>query len=95
MKTLSIILLLASIGWACDEGCTEWKDSCACEAKKGSAPEETNYASDEEPPKHPQPEWERGLVNVIRVPELSAQDHAYDQEKAKADLEGKKAAGIK
>lgn len=97
MKTM-ILLLLASSVWAvqCEKGCSEWEGVCACDAPKASSSEpEQNYASDEKPSKHPEPAYQRGEVNIVNVPNTAEEDIKIDQEKAKADAEGRKAAGLK
>lgn len=93
MKMLNIAVAFTAVAVTCPENCMPYKDSCACEAKQATVPE-VDYTSDEKPRKGQQPEWETGEVKVIQVPNLAAQDAEWDREKAKADLEGKQAAGI-
>lgn len=95
MKTIALLLLLSSVAIACDKGCTEWEGICACDAPKASSQEpEINYASDEKPSKHPEPAYQRGEVNIVEAENMGTQDMKIDQEKAQADLDGKKAAKI-
>lgn len=77
----------------CPTNCYEYKGDCACDAPVHSA-KDTYQPSDEKPRKSQQPEWETGEVKAIQVPNLAAQDAEWDREKAKADLEGKQAAGL-
>lgn len=94
MKTIAPLLLVATaLAVDCPKNCEEWEGVCACDAPKATVPE-TDYSSDEKPPCHPQPEWERGIVNTVTVPNLAAEDAKMDREKAEADAEGKRAAGI-
>lgn len=93
MRMLNIAVALTASALVCPENCTPYKDSCACEAPKSSAPE-VDYASDEKPRQGQQPEWETGEVKVIQVPNLAAQDAEWDREKAEADRQGRRAAGL-
>jgi len=98
MKTI-VLLLLASNVFAvvCPTNYTEWEGVCAqLDAPRDKSTEpEINYASDEKPSRHPEPEWQRGEVKIAVIRNLAAEDIHMDQEKAQADAEGKAAAGIK
>lgn len=89
-----IMLLLAAPVIACNKGCTEYEGNCACD----QAPEkavQTFVPSEDKPSHHPQAAWERGEVKADTPPSLAASDAKLDQERAKADAEGKKDAGLK
>lgn len=91
--SLLIGLLLAMPAVACDKGCEDHDGVCACSAvPEQAAP--TVQPSDEKPPHNPQPESEMGNMIIDMPPSLAAQDAKLDQEKAKADAEGKRKAQI-
>lgn len=93
MKTL-ILMFIASLASAtCPAGTVA--DSGACRyLNEASAEDNAKWVSDEKPPKHPEPAWQRGEVKAIAAPSALAEDLRSDEEKANADREGKMAAGV-
>lgn len=96
MRVLVIALLMASpVFPSCPNGFTAYgKDVCVQELKPEAAPD-VYRVSDEEPPRHPEPAYQRGEVTVDMPTSTAAQDVKMDKERDKADAEGKKAAGIR
>lgn len=87
---------VASMAFACNKGCQEHQGVCVCDAAPvEEAPRVTaGVVSDEKPPRHPQPAYERGDVIADMPPNLIAQDAKVDREIKAAVFEGKKAAGL-
>jgi hypothetical protein len=91
MKWFTLLCLLPVSAVACREGFTPSDTPGVCVEK---SVEVTNpaWVSDERPP---QSGWNPDRSNAVSAPELTAQDIKADQEKAQANRDGKKAAGIK
>ncbi len=89
-----IVGLLASTSVACEKGCEEHSGVCACDARPDVEAESYAKPSDEKPRRSQQPEWQTGEVNASLAPSKASDDAKMDQEKTKADAEGKKAAGL-
>lgn len=80
---------------ACGTGCEEHQGVCACEQKPiGSSAAEEAKPSDEKPRRSQQPEWQTGEVKADTPQSQAGADANLDTAKAKADAEGKKAAGL-
>lgn len=79
---------------ACDPGCEEHYGVCACDQKPVADTTPPIQPSDEEPPKDKMPSYQREGVKADMPESLSAQDAKADMERAQADSEGKKAAGL-
>lgn len=95
MKTLAI-LLLSSVAVACPSGTILYQGMCAdVPAPKDTVPVPEVKPSDEKPSHHPEAAWERGEVNAATPPSLVTEDAKLDQQKAQAEEQGKKAAGLK
>lgn len=77
----------------CGKGCTEWEGVCACDQAAFKA-EPVNAASDEAPRKGQIREWESGEIKADMPVSLVAADAKLDAEKAEADAEGKRNAGL-
>lgn len=101
MKTtiLTVLVFLPSFVLACAKGCTEYEGNCACEPPSADtqtlAPMPQGVVSDEKPSRHPEPAWQRGEVHADTPPSVAAKDALADEEKAKAEADGKAAAGLK
>ncbi len=95
MKTIIVILLLSvSSAWAtCNTGCYEYNGICACDIRPISAP--PVQPSDEKPPRDKMPSYQRDGVKVIDIPSCAADDAKQDMEKAEAEAQGMKEAGLK
>jgi hypothetical protein len=100
MKIVAIILaLIVFVGMlllACPKGTVNYEGVCA----DLPSPDESTLApavgvvSDEKPSRHPEPAYQRGEVTADMPESQVAEDTKMDQEKAQADIEGKKAAGL-
>jgi hypothetical protein len=96
MKTLLIVLLFAvPVLAVCSKDSIEIEGVCAVMP----SPEESTLApivstSDEKPSRHPEPAYLRGDVKADMPPSCSAKDAKSDQDKAQADKDGKKSAGL-
>lgn len=96
MGIVIVIMGLAGSAVACPKGTVEYEGVCA----DLPSPEESTLApavgvvSDEKPPQHPEPAYQRGEVTADMPESQVAEDTKMDQEKAAADAEGKKAAGL-
>jgi hypothetical protein len=95
---LVLILILSLNVFSCPAGTIQGPGYCAAEP---SPTQETHaelspyIVSDEKPSRHPEPAYQRGEVNAVTPPSLAAQDAKEDQERAEAEAQGKKTAGIK
>ncbi len=78
---------------ACGKGCEEMGGVCACDSPAEKAPDV--QASTDTPRRGQQPAWETGEVKADMPQSRISEDAQADQQKAMADFEGKKAAGIK
>jgi hypothetical protein len=89
-------VLLCHFGHACGPNQISYEGVCADNPQPEKPTSQDYYKpSDELPPKHPEPAWQRGDV-IADTPASKASDDAkQDQEKAEADAQGKAAAGIK
>jgi len=92
----ALLFFVAVLLLACPTGCSQYEGNCACDEKTITATVtvQPGVVSDEKPPRHPQPAYERGDVTVDTPPSLAGQDEKQDREKANANFEGKKAAGL-
>ena len=94
MKWFIVLCLLSTSVLACDKGCEPYaKGLCACEGTPEASV--SVKPSDEKPPDDKLPSYEREGVKALTPPSLVTEDAKLDQEKADADKQGKKAAGIK
>lgn len=94
---ISIVVLCTIVAMSCPKGTIDYQGICA---DMPSADTETlapavGVVSDEKPPRHPEPAYERGEVTVDNLQSKIYEDSKMDQEKAQADADGKKAAGLK
>ncbi len=94
MRTLIIVALVASNVIACNVGCYEYQGNCACEQRPADSDASSIKPSDEKPPTDKMPSYQREGIVAAMPMSLAAQIIKEDEEKAKADAEGKKAAGI-
>lgn len=93
---LALPFLLMFSDGACPPGSIEIEGVCAADLK----PEQPTQAdgvqpSDEKPPLDKMPSYEREGIHAETPPSMAAQDVKMDAEKAQANAQGKKAAGIK
>lgn len=91
---LILTLLLSSPAVACDNGCEPYENVCAC---RGSTNEGVPviYTTDEKPPRHPEPAWERMEVKAALPPSCAVTNNCSDQQAIDAAAEGKRKAGLK
>lgn len=54
-----------------------------------------NWVSDEKPPEGRMPSWQRGDVKIVDAPNMALSDEKADQDKANANKEGRRKAGIR
>lgn len=95
MWILVIIALFASNAGACGEDCEEHQGVCACtQEPERPIPAQEIQPSKEKPRKEQQAEWQTGNVKADMPHSMSAEDERLDKEKATADFEGKRAAGL-
>jgi len=95
-RTMIIFSLLATTGWACKSGCIAYEGNCACEAQVERVVNESTYQpSDEKPPRHPEPAWQRGEVIAATPSSCAFTNACSDQQAIDATAQGKKSAGIK
>ncbi len=95
MKLLIVLLAVPAIaGASCQEGFVPTDVPGVCQEGSGN---KTNpaWVSDEKPPSDKMPSYQREGVNVVEVPNMAMEDAKADMEKADADAQGKKAAGIR
>jgi hypothetical protein len=79
---------------ACDKGCEDHEGTCACDPSP--AEQAASVApSNEKPPQDKMPSYEREGIHADMPPSQTAQLEQEDKQKAQADFEGKKAAGLK
>lgn len=90
---IGVLLLAPTVAVACPTGMSEWNKECVVDIQPEIAP--SVKPSDEKPPDDKMPSYQRADVKVIDVPSTATDDIKLDQEKAAADAEGKRAAGIK
>lgn len=93
MKTLAV-LLIASQALACAPGCLPYEGVCAC-SQPAEKVEQTYKPSDEKPPRDKMPSYQREGIKAEMPSSLASEDAKLDEDKAKAEIQGKKAAGIK
>lgn len=100
MKTLIVVasLLFPAVAGAvsCEKGCAEFNGLCACDEPAYTAPSvpAPGVVSEEKPRREQIREWESGEVKADMPQSLIFKDAQLDMEKAQADAEGKRAAGI-
>lgn len=96
MKTLlAVLLLLPGLAAAkpCPAGTTQFKDACVQDDAQPYLAEAVK-PSDEKPPSDKMPSWQREGVTIVNVKNTADDDKNMDKEKAEADAEGKRKAGI-
>lgn len=94
MWFLVIVALFASNAMACNIGCSEYQGICACEQKPIPDTTPPVQPSDDKPAKSGMPSWQDPSVKAAFPQSLIYEDSKADQDRAQADSEGKKAAGI-
>lgn len=96
LKALIVVVAVNGVAVACGTGCEPHGEVCACDAKPSDLGpmHATNWASDEAPPRHPEPAWQRGEVRAETPASLVMDDEKQDREKSTADAAGKFAAGL-
>jgi hypothetical protein len=96
MKSLiAVLLLVPAVSFAkkCPSGTEPYKGECV-------SSDATPYGADpvkpseEKVPEEKMPSWQRPDVTVVNAPNMADADAKLDQEKAQADHDGKKAAGL-
>ena len=95
-KTVSLLFLTSSVFAApvtCGKGSFEYRGECVVDIPPITA--EAVLPSDEVPPKDKMPSWQREGITVIEAPNLADADAKADAEIRAANMEGKRAAGIK
>ena len=94
MKTIIFVLLSVAVpAGACRPECIAYQGLCACDQRPEQGP--SVQPSDEKPRHNGNPAWQSGEVKAAEPKSLAEWDEAGDRAKAKANAEGKKAAGIK
>jgi hypothetical protein len=93
MLLMMSLLLSGSAYAACKKGYIPDPETGVC---MESSETETNpaWVSSEKPPKDKMPSYEREGVHALTPPSLAADDIKKDEDKAAANKEGKRAAGI-
>ncbi len=97
MKNWSLIIALTLMGGraiACEKGCVEWGGNCACDAKTEAIPAPAIPPNNEPPPRSGAPSYQAEGIHADMPPSLISKDAQWNQEKADADAQGKKSAGI-
>ncbi len=76
-----LVAFLALPAIACDKGCVEYRETCACDATPEKAPDVP--PSDEKPPRDKMPSYQREGINADMgkraVESNSAHDYAGEQ----------------
>jgi hypothetical protein len=81
---------------ACPKGSTEWEGTCSQDIQPESAQvDQSKWVSDEKSPKDKMPSWQREGIHVVDAPNMTIQDAKEDAEKNDADIQGKRAAGLR
>lgn len=93
MKTIVVILALSSLAFACPEGTIPYEGNCAADLVPEKAVQ-TIKASDEKPPAEKMPSYQREGIHAEMPSSEAAKDVLADEEKAKAETEGKAHAGL-
>lgn len=94
MWMLVLLFLASNAAASCESGYVEYNGNCYADPKPVAEPEQ-NQASDEKPPQDKMPSYEREGVHADMPKSTAAEDATRDEEKLKAEQEGKDAAGIK
>lgn len=94
MKTILAVLLFASPAVACQPGFIPSDTPGVCVEKTGGEMN-PNWVSTEKPPSDKMPSYQREGITVINAPNMALSDEKADQDKASADREGKRKAGIR
>jgi hypothetical protein len=95
MKLLPVVLLLMPLSAvACQKGYVPSDTPGVCVEQSA---EQTNpqWVSSEAPPSDKMPSYQREGITIINAPSMAEADAKMDREKAEADSEGKRNAGIK
>lgn len=83
LRKIGMLILLASMSWACPKGSEPWRDGvCVADIKPEgpTADESSKWVSDEKPPRNPQPAWETGEVKTVNLQntDVAARSHPKD-----------------
>ncbi len=89
-----LIALLSIPAISCQNGCTEYQGSCACDAVPEKAVQ-TIQPSDEKPPTDKMPSYQREGIVADMPPSMAVKDLKADQDRDAAELQGKLSAGLK
>ena len=91
MKIMIAVALLSSLAVACPKGTIEYNGACYADPKPSdNVPVPETKPSDEKPPRHPEPPYQRGDVMAAMPPSEIANDTAADVKKKCAEISGKK-----
>lgn len=94
-KAVTLCIVLAgtsSYTWGCPKGWVETDVPGVCQESDTSS---SVKPSDEKPPEDKMPSWQRADVKVIDAPSMTASDEKADRERAEAEADGKRKAGVK
>lgn len=94
MKLIALLLLLPVTAGACPSGTEPFKGVCV-DSNAQPYLADPVQPSDEKPPSDKMPSYQREGVTPVTRPNTLDEDIKLDREKAEADAEGKRAAGIK
>lgn len=94
MTMVIAVLLVAANAVACQPGCYSYQGICACDQVAEKAVQ-TFQPSNEKPPKSGMPSYQAENIKAEMPASMAGQDAKLDQEKADADVQGKKLAGLR
>ncbi len=92
-NTLIVLLFIPIAAQAaCPKGTEPFKDTCVVELHPEAAI--SVQPSNEKPPTDKMPSWQREGITLIDCKNLEADDERMDRQKADANAEGKRNAGL-
>ncbi len=93
LLVITCIIVASNATASCNKGCSEYHGNCACDEKPYQAIP-VAPSSDEAPPRSGMPSWQDPSVKADMPQSNAFEDMKMDLEKAEADAQGKRAAGI-
>lgn len=94
-SAMLLLFLCITSQAACGPGCFVYEGVCACDEKpKDLVAVPEVKPSDEKPPRHPEPAWQRGDVIADMPPSTAMRDLEESNIKMRATIQGKKKAHV-
>ena len=92
-KLAVVVVLVTGMTWACPKGTEEHEGACAALLAPYEGPG-ADIASKEKPPTDKMPSYQREGIHADMPESLKEADEEYDRKINRANMEGRKAAGL-